>query len=140
MGEDYARHLYGDLPAEPTQERTKTVYTDIKQIDAACHDKQVTVRARIHNSRVKGNLAFLVLRESFYTIQTVACKSETVSKQMIKFIQGIPNESIVDVTGKALQPEVPVESCSQKLELQIEQIFVVNRSKTLLPFQISDAS
>ena len=59
---------------------------------------------------------------------------------MIKFIQHIPNESIVDLQALVTEPEVPVEACSQKLELQVQRIFVVNRSKTLLPFQIADAS
>jgi len=89
---------------------------------------------------VKGNLAFLVIRDNFYTIQCVAVKSESISKHMIKFISGLPNESIVEIVATVIKPEVAVESCSQKVELQLRSIFAVNRSKSLLPFQISDAS
>ena len=59
---------------------------------------------------------------------------------MINFLKSISNESIVELKGKVSNPESPIESCSQKIELTIESAFVVNRSKTLLPFQISDAS
>lgn len=59
---------------------------------------------------------------------------------MINFLKGIPNESLVDINAKVTKPEVDIESCSQKVELQINTCFVVNRSKSLLPFQISDAS
>jgi aspartyl-tRNA synthetase len=35
----------------------------IAKIDASLLGQVILVRARLHNSRVKGNLAFLVLRE-----------------------------------------------------------------------------
>jgi len=89
---------------------------------------------------VKGNLAFMVIRDHFYTIQCVASKNELISKHMLKFLQGVPNESIVEITAAVTKPEVAVEACSQKVELQIKTFFVVNRSKSMLPFQISDAS
>ena len=59
---------------------------------------------------------------------------------MIKYLQGIPPESIVDITGKVVKPEKPIESCSQQVELQIVKFFVVNRSTSRLPLQIADAS
>lgn len=92
------------------------------------------IRGRVHNSRVKGNLAFLVLRDTFYTVQCVAVKNEQISKHMLKYISALPNESIVEVSAAVTKPEVPIESCSQKVELQLKTIFAVNRSKVLLPF------
>ena len=80
QGEDYAKDLYGDLSPEPTHLRTTTVYTDVAQIEEGLKGQVITVRARVHNARVKGTIAFLVLRDTFYTVQCVACKSETISK------------------------------------------------------------
>ncbi len=80
QGEDYAKERYGDLSPEPTHERSTIQYTEIQHIDASRLGQSVTVRARVHNSRVKGTLAFLILRDTFYTVQCVACKNETISK------------------------------------------------------------
>lgn len=66
------------------------------------------VRARLHNVRGKGNNCFLVLRESFYTLQACAFKSETISKEMLKYMSAVPNESIVDIYGLVVKPEKPI--------------------------------
>ncbi len=98
------------------------------------------VRARIHNVRSKGNNCFIVLREGFATVQAVAFKGDNMPKEMIKYMAGVPNESVVDLAGKVKIPEKPIESCSQQVELEITKFFVVNRADTRLPLQISDAS
>lgn len=134
MGEDYAKHLYGDLSFGGCHERSEKIWHKIAQLDENLNEQVVNVRARVYNSRVKGNLAFLVLRDHYYTVQCVASKNEQISKQMIQFLKGITNESIIDVEAKVTRPEQPIESCSQKVELQIVSCFVVNRSKALLPF------
>ena len=59
---------------------------------------------------------------------------------MLKYMGNIPPESIVDLTGKVVKPQKPIESCSQQVELQILKCFVVNRSTNRLPLQILDAS
>ncbi len=117
MGDDYSQHLYGDLSIEPKNEKSGRVWENIKDINEDFAGKEVLIRGRIHNSRVKGNLAFLVIRDNFYTIQSVASKNEIISKHMIKFIAGISNESIVEVQAYVIKPEIAVESCSQKVEL-----------------------
>jgi aspartyl-tRNA synthetase len=66
--------------------------------------KQILVRARVHNSRGKGNSCFIVLRDSYSTLQACAFKSETVSKEMLKYISNVPNESIVDIVGTVVKP------------------------------------
>lgn len=117
---------------------TFTQLADIKDDHA---DKEVTIRVRIHSSRVKGNLAFLVLRQSLHTIQAVAFKSNDVSKEMLKFIGGVEKESIVDITGMLKAVEQEIKTCSIKtLELQIKKFIVVNRSANVLPLQLEDAS
>lgn len=52
----------------------------------------------------------------------------------------VPPESIVDLTGKVVKPEKPINSCTQQVELQIVKLFVVNRASNRLPLQIADAS
>jgi aspartyl-tRNA synthetase len=81
-----------------------------------------------------------VLREQFATIQAVAGQSEVISKGMIKYAGKIPKESIIDVKGIVTVPEKPVETCSQKVELLIKEIWIVNKSVPNLPFQLADAS
>ncbi len=55
-------------------------YTRIGDITSELVGKQVLIRTRLHNSRVKGGSAFLVLREQGHTIQATLFKSEEISK------------------------------------------------------------
>lgn len=54
---------------------------------------------------------------------------------MIKFVQKISKESIVDIYAKIAITKKPVESCTLKdRELLIERCYVVSRSNNVLPF------
>lgn len=100
----------------------------------------VLIRARLHNSRVKGNVGFLVLRQQFSTIQAMISKNDTtVSKTMVKWVGKIPCESIVDIYGTISKPEAEIKSTSCKVELIVNKAYVVSRSKAQLPFQLEDA-
>ena len=68
MGDDYAEHLYGDMSVEPIMVRSGRTWSKVQEIDESKLDSEILLRGRIHNSRVKGNLAFLVIRDHFYTI------------------------------------------------------------------------
>lgn len=59
---------------------------------------------------------------------------EAISKGMIEFARRIPKESIVDIEAKVVNPVKPIEGCSQKVELHINEIWVVNKSAPMLPF------
>jgi aspartyl-tRNA synthetase len=59
---------------------------------------------------------------------------------MVNYASKVPRESIIEVKAKVTVPEKPVETCSQKVELQIQEFWVVNKSAPILPFQIEDAS
>eukprot|EP00096_Caligus_rogercresseyi_P013967 TRINITY_DN652_c0_g1_i2.p1 TRINITY_DN652_c0_g1~~TRINITY_DN652_c0_g1_i2.p1 ORF type:complete len:449 (-),score=162.21 TRINITY_DN652_c0_g1_i2:308-1654(-) len=103
-------------------------------------DQVVWVRARLHTSRAKGKQCFCVLRQQEFTIQCVAFVSESLSKQMVKFISHVSKESIVDVQAKITPVDTPVEGCSMKdVELQLQQFWVVSASEPKLPLQIEDA-
>lgn len=73
-------------------------------------------------------------------MQAVAFKNETITKDQIKYMAGVPSESIVDIEGLVEKPEKPIESCTQKVEIKILKFFVVNRATNQLPLQIEDAS
>lgn len=66
---------FGDYPFIKSTFRSGRVWTAVKDINDTLEGKEVLVRARIHNIRAKGNSAFVVLRESFATVQAVAFKS-----------------------------------------------------------------
>lgn len=61
-------------------------------------------------------------------------KTDILSKTMVKWVGKIPCESIVDVYGIIAKPENEIKSTSSKLELIIQKIYVVSRSRAQLPF------
>ena len=65
---------------------------------------------------------------------------ETISKGMVTFSSKIPKESIIEILATVTVPNQPIEGCSQQVELQVKEIWCVNKSAPVLPFQIADAS
>lgn len=59
---------------------------------------------------------------------------------MVTYASKVPKESIIEVKAKVVKSEQPVETCSQKVELEIIEFWVINKSAPMLPFQIDDAS
>jgi aspartyl-tRNA synthetase len=72
---DWKTDVYGDYPFIKSTFRSERVWTAVKDVNETLEGKEVLVRARVHNIRAKGNSAFIVLRESFATLQAVAFKS-----------------------------------------------------------------
>jgi aspartyl-tRNA synthetase len=137
---DYTKDTFGDYPFIRSAFRSERKWIPLAQIDESKEGQEVLVRARIHNVRSKGNNCFIELREDFYTLQACAFTSEATPKEMITYMAGVPNESIVDIVGKISNPGKPIKSCTQQVELQITKFFVVNRAANRLPLQIADAS
>jgi len=48
---------------------------------------------------------------------------------MIGYMATLAPESIVDVTGVVVKPEVAPKNCSIKLELQVHTVYCVNTSR-----------
>ena len=59
---------------------------------------------------------------------------------MVTFASKIPKESIIEIVASVAVPDKPIESCTQQVELQVKEIWCVNKSVPYLPFQIEDAS
>ena len=87
-------------------------------------------------------MCFFVLRQNSSTIQgLVVVDKETISKQMVKFAQGISTESIVLLEGTIAVPKEPVTGCTvQDAEIAISQLFVTGEAQGRLPFNLADAS
>lgn len=114
--------------------------THVKDIDASLESKEITVRGRLHNSRQKGKLCFIVVRQNYASVQAILSANEKISKGMVNFSGKVPKESIIEIKAKVVVPKEPVETCTQKVELEVLEFWVLNRSAPILPFQIDDAS
>lgn len=91
--------MFGDAPINMSEGefdiKNPNKYTNLEDVTESLEGKTITVRGRAHNVRGKGKLAFVVLREKFYTLQAVLSGSETISPGMVKYTSKIPMESIV---------------------------------------------
>jgi len=131
---------FGEAPLIVSKFISDRTWTRLEDLGRALVGKRVLVRARLHGSRLQGNGCFLTLRQTFRTVQAVLFKSDSISKEMVKFAGAIPKESFVDVLGTLTAAPTPIESTTQKdVELQVEQLFVVSKAAPELPFQLSDA-
>ncbi|KAI9735874.1 MAG: hypothetical protein M1834_001339 [Cirrosporium novae-zelandiae] len=142
---DTAKGLYGTLPSTTSPESTpKIVWLD--DLSEASIDNEITIQARIHNSRIQSaKLAFFNLRDHVKIIQAVLAESDgsPISRLMIKWAGALSAESTVRVTALVQKPREPVASASpslQNLELHIQKIYLVADSEPMLPMQIKDAS
>lgn len=115
-------------------------YVEIKNLGDEHIEKEVRIRGRINQSRGKGKMAFVIVREGYASCQVVLFVGEGVSKGMVDFATKLPKESIVEIVAKPIKPKDPIEGCSQQVELQVIEFWCVNKSVPILPFQIEDAS
>jgi len=130
---------YGDFEMIQSLTHQKFKFVEVNELTDKLVGQEVRVRARVHTSRVQGNLAFVMLRKGMYSVQVVGAKSESVTKDMIKYIQHVPRESVVDVVGEVTLAKEEVLACTQKtVEVQIKKFLVVSRAEEM-PFVMEDA-
>ena len=105
----------------------------------------VWVRARVASVRAKGNSCFLVLRGLDDALETVQCcyfknaDDGARSKDVLKFLADLTDESVVDARGALVAADVA--SCSRSnVEIQLKSLFVVTRAPKVLPFLVEDAA
>jgi aspartyl-tRNA synthetase len=133
---------FGDAPLVQSTSVTNKTWTPVEQLKPALAGKVVLVRGHLQKSRTVGKGAFVVLRSSLYSVQGVAfeMKDGPVSATMVKYIAGLPAESVVDMEGTLTVPDAPVDSVTQKMvEIQISSFHCVCKAKAALPFLIEDA-
>lgn len=132
---------FGIIRSSSGDQERKSDFTHIKDLCLNIKDQNVLVRGRLHTSRAKGKQCFMVLRQQQFTVQCLVNVSDTVSKQMVKFTSNINKETIVDVIGKVCSVPKEIEACSQKkVEIHVNEIWVVSEAKSQLPLLIEDAS
>lgn len=131
---------FGSLPRIQSQLENEITYTLVESLNKDLNGTEVILRARAFTVRSKGKSAFVVLRQGIYTVQACYFKQEGSPEGMEKFIGGISNESIIEVYGKVVTVQKPIESATQKdVEIQITKFFLVVPALTPLPIQVSDA-
>jgi len=136
---DMSAHLFGDRElnrsqCDPNLRFTKK-YVEIRDLGSEHVGKEVIIRGRVHNSRKQGkNLAFLVIRQAFSSVQVVVAKSDTVSPGMVEYSYKLPKESIVEVKAAVSKPEKALAGCSQQVELAAVEFWGLNKSAPMLPF------
>ena len=131
---------YGILPLIQSKEVTGRTWTKIQELGPELAGQKVLIRGHLQTSRPQGRMVFALIRSSLYTVQTIASESDSVSKDMIKFIAGLPAESVVDVQGTVQAVETPIDSATQKLvEVVIDSFHCVSKVQAELPFVMEDA-
>ncbi|KYF44150.1 aspartate-tRNA ligase [Toxoplasma gondii TgCatPRC2] len=137
--EDLEKDAFGYLPVIDSRMRTNREWIPVDQLRNHV-GKTVWVRGRIQESRGKGSVGFLMLRERQETVQGVLDAKRGNTKDMIKWTMSLPLESVVDLQGTVVEPEVEIQSTSQKgVELLVTKIFCVSKAAQELPFQLRDA-
>lgn len=93
---------------------------------------EVTFRARIqHQRRLSEALNFLLLRDQTHTIQGVLSRT---SLNMIRWVQRLNTESLVQVRGTLQKPKEPVRSAQfEDVEVNIFSLHLVSPASNL-PF------
>ena len=95
--------------------------------------KEVTVQGWLYNKRVKGKIAFLLVRDGSGMVQCVAVKKE-VGEETFALCDHIPQESSVEVTG-----EIRADDRSPGgVELGVKGLRVVAEAEANYPIQIQD--
>ncbi|KAJ3413021.1 aspartate--tRNA ligase dps1 [Chytridiales sp. JEL 0842] len=139
--QDYSEGKYGYLPMNQSQERTGKVRTKFTELSLEKVDQTVLVSGRVHKTNAAGKLCFVTLRQRTVTVQAVLAQdAKNISKQMVKFANEIPTESLVLVEAIVVKPKELVKSCTvQEIELKIQQLHVVSKAAPRLPFLLEDA-
>ena len=101
-------------------------------------NQQILVRGRLQKSRIKGNIGFLVLRQQLNTIQCCVVKTDEIDKSVLKYIETIPNESIVDIYGKVNLLSKPTTCSISNYEISVNKLDLVSKSAEVLPFQYEE--
>ena len=115
-----------DWPTHPGE--LNTVY----QLDKLPIGTEVNFRARIETQRqLSKALDFLLLRDQTHTVQGVLSR---VDMDMIRWVQKLNPESLVQVGGVLKQPPEPIRSATVTcVEVDVHSIHLVNEAQNL-PF------
>lgn len=134
---------FGDLSMVQSAFKTNRVWTNPTELSSARAGEKIWMRARVHHSRSKGNMTWLLMRRGTASVQAfcMANKADPSSKELVQFAAKIPKESVVDIFGEIVKVKDPIISASvSDIEITVEKVYVVSASIPELPFQLEDAS
>ncbi|OMH79904.1 Aspartate-tRNA ligase, cytoplasmic [Zancudomyces culisetae] len=140
---DYGLENYGKLPMNQSQNKGETEWTRVRDLNKSKVGQTVDIQGRVQGSRPTGSkMCFLVVREGSSTVQGVVCvDSDQVSKQMVKYADSIPVESLVMIKAEVVAPEEEVLSCTVKdVELRVKKLFIISEAVARIPFSMEDAT
>ena len=133
---------FGDAEMVRSGPVSDRVWTEISNLKPALAGKEVLVRGHLQTARLIGKGAFVLVRSSLFSVQGVCFENKdgTISPAMVKYIAGLPSESVVDMVGTVSVPDQPIESATQKMvEVQVTSFHCVNKALGKMPFQMEDA-
>ncbi|GAA5844452.1 hypothetical protein JCM11251_001667 [Rhodosporidiobolus azoricus] len=139
---DDSPNSYGKLPLNNSSSRSGIRRDKITEITPEREGETVLIRARLQTSRAQGaKMVFVVLRQQSHTMQgLVLVEPGVVSKPMVRWVEGIHDESIVLVEGVVAKAKEPIKSCTQHdVELKIKKIHMISEAPAMLPFNMNDA-
>jgi asparaginyl-tRNA synthetase len=95
--------------------------------------QDVTVKGWLYNKRVKGRIAFLIIRDGTGVVQCVASKGD-IGEELFAVADKLPQESSVIVTGSVKADD----RAPGGAELGIKQLTVISQAAPDYPIQIQD--
>ncbi|CAN1176644.1 Aspartate--tRNA ligase 2, cytoplasmic [Linum perenne] len=137
---------YGNVSFESLQSGEKVDLslrrTKLWELNADLNEKVVSIRGFVETVLPIGkNMAFVVVRQRFYTVQcVVTAKPDVVSQQMVKFVANLYIESTIQVEGVVSVPSVAITGATQQVEIQVRKLFCLGGGLPTLPVNIIDAS
>ncbi len=118
------------------------MWTSIENLKPVLSGQEVLVRGHVQTARLVGKGVFVLVRSSLYSVQGVCfeTKDGNISNAMVKYIAGLPQESVVDMVGTVTVPDAPIDSATQKMvELQITSFHCISKTSAPMPFLMEDA-
>ncbi len=112
-------------------EKLRTVYS--REITSEYYGKEVTVAGWIQNTRKKGKISFIVLRDREGEVQLTCLKAELGDAAYDK-LTGLPRESVISVRGLVQQSNV----AHAGYEILPKEFKVLNEAATPLPLGVVD--
>jgi aspartyl-tRNA synthetase len=117
------------------------VYTRVEDLVDSLDGQKVWIRGRVHRSRKSSaKMCFVVVRQRWATVQTIVEESESVPRDMVKWVAKVRSEAIVDMYGTVAKVDQPTATSQSSVELKVEKCYLVANALESLPLRVQDAS
>uniref|UniRef100_A0A1J3DEG5 aspartate--tRNA ligase n=1 Tax=Noccaea caerulescens TaxID=107243 RepID=A0A1J3DEG5_NOCCA len=133
---------YGDVAPNELQSAAGSSWrelTDVSNLVEEIVGSEVSIRGRVHKKRFFPDKLFIILRECGFTVQCVV-KETSVGANMIKFVNQLSLESVVELIGVVSPPKQPLIATTQQVEIHVRKMYCLSRSLPKLPFVVENAA